>query len=99
MERLRTSRCDLVVAPDGHQRRYPYLAEALCSVPVFEVADYEELVGPVHCLVDLVAIKVLHGANQRIGPGIEPAQMAPVELHHGVLVIGVMEFTGVLIAP
>jgi hypothetical protein len=46
VERLGAGRYDLVVTPYGHERRHPYLTEAPRPVPVLEVADYEELLGP-----------------------------------------------------
>ena len=63
-------------------------SEVLPAVPVLERARDDELVRALHGVVDL-RIEVLERARDRVGPGVEPADVAPVDLlEHHFLVLG-----------
>ena len=79
---------ELVVAADGDERRRRDAVEVGGAVPVAQAADDVELGRAVHGQVDLVALELVGRPLQRLGPGVEPADVAAVELLHRLAVLG-----------
>ena len=64
----------------------PDLAEPIDPIPILQVPHHCELVGPVHRLVDGVALEVLHGPLKTLGPRVEAAHVPSIELENRRLV-------------
>ncbi|MNR30413.1 hypothetical protein D3C85_1478680 [compost metagenome] len=79
-----------VVLAGGDQDRHLELAHLLQAVPVLEVADIEEFVGPLHGGVG-AHVPVAQRAFDRRRPLVEAAHVTVVEQGDGCLVLGMIE--------
>src|SRR5215210_2563560 len=88
--------CELVVAPGDEEGGNADLSEARSDIPVLEVASDVELTCSPHGLEHL-RVNPLERLKQVIRPGVEPAYMARVEGHRGLLVGRIVGSAGRLV--
>src|SRR5262245_12361679 len=98
VHRLSARRGDLIVPSDRDQRRHRNLTEAIDAIPVFQIADHDELVRATHRLVDCIACDVARGASERLWPWVETAEVSLVKFQHGGFIVGMVEIASRLIA-
>jgi hypothetical protein len=83
-----------VVTAGGDQGRHANLAEAVDDVPLGERAGDRELVRPPHRLVDL-GPELRPRQREHLRLGVEPADVPPLELLLGLLVVELSAQLGV----